>query len=263
MAIADTIRTALGIAGNVIAFGLFLSPSPTFSTIFKKKRTEEFSVVPYIAALLNCLLWVFYGLPIVHPHSVLVVTINSIGAVFEIGYISIFFIYTTGKERIKLLKMVGAILSFFLVVVIGTFSLAHTVEKRTLFVGSVCVVIGTLMYASPLTIMRVVIRTKSVEYMPFNLILASFLNGLVWTAYALIRFDIFVTIPNGLGSVLAGCQLVIYAIYYKSNDDGKGKRLPINDDGEGKRLPINENLKQCESKGELASCMNGNMAHAV
>lgn len=35
----------------------------------------------------------------------------------------------------------------------------------------------------------VIFTTKSVEYMPFYLSLATFVNGVVWTAYALIRFD--------------------------------------------------------------------------
>ena len=39
-----------------------------------------------------------------------------------------------------------------------------------------------------------VIKTKSVEYMPFLLSLVNFLNGCCWTAYALIRFDLYVTV---------------------------------------------------------------------
>jgi solute carrier family 50 (sugar transporter) len=91
-----------------------------------------------------------------------------------------------------------------------------------------------------------VITTKSVEYMPFFLSLVSFLNGVCWTAYALIRFDPYVTvstcvqekssclcmqfpklnhmscsryimqIPNGLGTLSGLIQLILYACYYKS-----------------------------------------------
>jgi uncharacterized protein with PQ loop repeat len=43
-----------------------------------------------------------------------------------------------------------------------------------------------------------VIKTKSVEYMPFFLSLVSFLNGLCWTAYALIRFDLYVTVITSI-----------------------------------------------------------------
>jgi hypothetical protein len=41
-----------------------------------------------------------------------------------------------------------------------------------------------------------VIRTKSVEYMPFFLSLVNFLNGCCWTAYALIKFDLYVTVST-------------------------------------------------------------------
>jgi hypothetical protein len=41
-----------------------------------------------------------------------------------------------------------------------------------------------------------VIKTKSVEYMPFFLKLVSFLNGVCWTSYALQKFDLRVTVSN-------------------------------------------------------------------
>lgn len=41
---------------------------------------------------------------------------------------------------------------------------------------------------------KLVIKTKSVEYMPFFLSLFSFLNGACWTSYALIRFDAYILV---------------------------------------------------------------------
>uniref|UniRef100_A0A0E0QNP6 Bidirectional sugar transporter SWEET n=1 Tax=Oryza rufipogon TaxID=4529 RepID=A0A0E0QNP6_ORYRU len=72
------------------------------------------------------------------------------------------------------------------------------------------------MYSSPLTIMSQVVKTKSVEYMPLLLSVVSFLNGLCWTSYALIRFDIFITIPNGLE-----------AIYYRTTPKKQDKNLKL------------------------------------
>lgn len=37
---------------------------------------------------------------------------------------------------------------------------------------------------------KLVIQTKSVEYMPFTLSLASFLNGVCWTTYSFLPFDV-------------------------------------------------------------------------
>jgi solute carrier family 50 protein (sugar transporter) len=36
--------------------------------------------------------------------------------------------------------------------------------------------------------------TKSVEYMPLSISLASLGNGVAWTTYALIEFDPFITV---------------------------------------------------------------------
>lgn len=228
MAAADIARTVVGIIGNVISLGLFLSPFPTFVKIVKWKSTENFSGVPYVVTLLNCLLWIFYGIPVVHPNSLLVVTINSAGCFLEMIYICIFFAYTNKKERVKVCRMLTVVVAVFVAIAVFTLTLAHTHEKRTLIVGSVCVIIGICMYAAPLTILKLVIETKSVKYMPFYLSLAAFLNGVVWTTYAGIHFDIFVTIPNGLGALLGLIQLVVFATYYerKIPEDQKDKQLP-------------------------------------
>ncbi|KAE8669571.1 Bidirectional sugar transporter SWEET6b [Hibiscus syriacus] len=49
---------------------------------------------------MNCMLWILYGMPMVHPGSTLVVTINSIGLGMELIYLTIFFLYSTNKPRI-------------------------------------------------------------------------------------------------------------------------------------------------------------------
>jgi hypothetical protein len=43
---------------------------------------------------------------------------------------------------------------------------------------------------------KLVIQTKSVEYMPLFLSLASLANSICWTAYALIRFDLYITVSD-------------------------------------------------------------------
>ncbi|WZZ12451.1 hypothetical protein YC2023_105540 [Brassica napus] len=160
---AHTARTIVGIIGNVISFGLFCSPIPTMIKIWKMKSVSEFKPDPYLATVLNCMMWSFYGLPFVHPDSLLVVTINGTGLFMELVYVTIFFIFATSAIR------------------------------------------------------RLVIKTKSVKYMPFFLSLASFMNGVVW-------------IPNGLGSLSGLVQLILYATYYKTtnwnDEDGdKEKRF--------------------------------------
>ncbi|XP_034592341.1 bidirectional sugar transporter SWEET4 [Setaria viridis] len=204
------------LAGNGTALVLFPSPVPTFIRIWKKGSVEQYSPVPYVATLLNCMMWVLYGLPLVHPHSMLVITINGTGMAIELTYVTLFLLYSTGAARRKVLLLLAAEVAFISAVAALVLSLAHTHERRSMIVGILCVLFGTGMYAAPLSVIKMVIQTKSVEYMPLFLSLASLGNGICWTTYALIRFDLYITIPNGLGALFAVAQLILLATYYKS-----------------------------------------------
>ncbi|OMO98479.1 SWEET sugar transporter [Corchorus olitorius] len=177
----------VGIIGNIISFGLFLSPVPTFWRIWKNKSVEEFQPYPYIATVLNCLMWIFYGLPLVVKDNILVTTINGIGLVIELIYLAIYCWYAKDKKKRVI------VFSAFLGEVIFT---------------------AAVVAASPLAVWKKVITTKSVEYMPFWLSVASFVNGCCWSIYALIQFDLYIIISNGLGAVFGAMQLILYAYYY-------------------------------------------------
>ncbi|KAD4178434.1 hypothetical protein E3N88_27025 [Mikania micrantha] len=189
---------------------------PTFIQIVKKGAVEQFSPVPYLATFVNCGIWVLYGLPVVHPHSLLVITINGTGLLIETVYLLLFLIYSNRKQRIKVLLIIFAELVFLGVLTLLALTVAHTTRIRSDIVGSIAIVGNIMMYAAPLSVMKLVITTKSVEYMPFFLSLFSLLNGISWTTYALIRFDPYIVIPNGLGSLLGIAQLILYATFYKS-----------------------------------------------
>ncbi|KAL8159740.1 hypothetical protein V2J09_001277 [Rumex salicifolius] len=196
------IRTVVGIIGNVISIFLFASPLPTFIRIQKNKSVEEFKADPYLATIMNCSLWIFYGLPIVHPNSTLVITTNSIGLAIEL----------TGRIyylKVKVMMYMLVEVAFLSTVASCTLTLFKTTEKRSKVVGIICVVFCLLMYISPLTVMGRVIKTRSVKYMPFYLSLANLANGIIWTIYAFIPIDYFIIIPNGIGTLSGIVQLAL------------------------------------------------------
>ncbi|KAF0926973.1 hypothetical protein E2562_028555, partial [Oryza meyeriana var. granulata] len=215
---------------NVIALFLFLSPVPTFWRIIGRKSTEDFSGVPYNMTLINCLLSAWYGLPFVSPNNILVSTINGAGAVIETAYVVVFLVFASShKTRLRMLGLASAVASAFALVALVSLLALHG-QGRKLFCGVATTVCSICMYASPLSIMRLVIKTKSVEYMPFLLSLAVFLCGTSWFIYGLLGRDPFVTIPNGCGSFLGAVQLVLYAIYRNNKGGGGGCKQPGDDD---------------------------------
>ncbi|KAL1541508.1 bidirectional sugar transporter SWEET5-like [Salvia divinorum] len=215
----DTTRTIVGIIGNVISFFLFLSPLPTFHKIWQEKSVQHFKPHPYLVTVLNCAMWCLYGMPSVHPDSLLVITINSIGLIIESIYVGVFFLYsnTWPKRQAILLFLVGEAVFFFIVVFITFFFLQGT-TNRSMLVGLICIAMNIGMYAAPLTVMARVIKTKSVKYLPFYLSLANFANGIIWSIYALIKFDSYILIPNGLGTVSGLVQLMLFGYYYKTTN---------------------------------------------
>ncbi|XP_024533218.1 putative bidirectional sugar transporter SWEET7d [Selaginella moellendorffii] len=200
----------LGIVGNVTAMVMFLSPTlkirrkdthfslflvsrPTFWRIINSRDTGSFSPVPYACTLLNCLLWFFYGLPAVTSNNTLIVTINAAGIILECIYLIVFFTFAPATHRGYLSMLLVGVAGFFAAAIAVTLT-AFQQEQRAKFVGAVCVVVGTLMYASPLSVMKLVIATRSVEYMPFSLSLCSLINALLWTSYGVLKHDKFLIV---------------------------------------------------------------------
>ncbi|MED6223786.1 Bidirectional sugar transporter sweet1 [Stylosanthes scabra] len=200
------------VAGNASGLFLFLAPTITFKRIIENKSTEQFSGVPYPMTLLNCLLSAWYGLPFISPHNILVTVINGAGAVIEIAYVIIFLSYAPKNERNKVLGLVSFVVIVFTSVVLISL-LALEGDHRRILCGLVAAFFSIVMYGSPLSIMKMVIKTKSVEYMPFFLSLFVFICGTSWFIYGLLGHDPYIATPNGLGSLLGAVQLILYFIY--------------------------------------------------
>ncbi|KAK5792227.1 bidirectional sugar transporter SWEET2a-like isoform X1 [Gossypium arboreum] len=209
---------AAGIAGNIFAFGLFLSPIPTFRRIIRNGSTEQFSGMPYIYALLNCLICLWYGFPIISPGIILVATVNSIGAVFQLIYIIIFIAYATKPMKLKMLGFLVSVFAVFASIVFVSLQFLDS-SSRQLFIGYLSVASLISMFASPLLIINLVIKMKSVEYMPFSLSLATFLMSLAFFVYGLLKHDPFIYAPNGIGTVLGTVQLALYAYFKRASQE--------------------------------------------
>ncbi|KAI0496611.1 hypothetical protein KFK09_022931 [Dendrobium nobile] len=205
---------AAGIAGNIFAFVLFLSPIPTFKRIIKNKSTEQFSGLPYIYSFLNCLICGWYGLPWVTHGAILVATVNSFGALFQLFYCILFIIYSEKGKKVNVsVLLVGVLCSFALIASVSLELLQG--KARQNFVGYLSIASLVSMFASPLSIIRLVIRTKSVEFMPFHLSLATFFMSISFFAYGVLLHDFFIYIPNGIGTALGTMQLLFYSYFSK------------------------------------------------
>ncbi|CAN1230365.1 Bidirectional sugar transporter SWEET2a, partial [Linum grandiflorum] len=200
---------------------------PTFRRIIRNKSTEQFSGLPYIYSLFNCLICCWYGLPFISPNIILVATTNSFGAIFQFVYLAIFIAYTDRTNKVTSpvnRALLGAVLTIFAAIAYGSLRFLDS-ETRQLFIGYLSVFSLISMFASPLFIINLVIKTRSVEYMPFFLSFATFLMSVSFSVYGLLKADVFIYVPNGIGTVLGVVQLALYYYYRNQFDENSTEPL--------------------------------------
>ncbi|XP_028091733.1 bidirectional sugar transporter SWEET14-like [Camellia sinensis] len=122
-------------------------------------------------------------------------------------------IYATREAKIyttKLLIMfnVGA----FGLIALCTFLFSKG-HQRVTIVGWICAVFSVSVFAAPLSIMRLVIKTKSVEYMPFAFSFFLTLCAIIWFLYGFFIKDYYNEIPNILGFAFGIAQMALYIVY--------------------------------------------------
>ncbi|GAA0139697.1 hypothetical protein Leryth_004900 [Lithospermum erythrorhizon] len=209
-----------GILGNIVSFLVYLAPLPTFYRIVKKKSTEGFQSIPYSVALFSAMLYLYYAF--LKGNALMLITINCVGSAIETTYLIIFMIYATKTAKILTAKLLILFNFGALGVIIGfTYMLANG-KQRLSIVGWICAVFSVCVFAAPLSIMRRVIKTKSVEFMPFNLSIFLTLCAVMWFFYGLLIKDYFIATPNVLGFTFGIGQMILYAIYR----NGKKQILP-------------------------------------
>ncbi|XP_055629806.1 sugar transporter SWEET1 [Toxorhynchites rutilus septentrionalis] len=207
-----------------LSFKDFLASSATVSTVFqfltgslicykyiRKKSTGETSGLPFVAGFLSCFLWFKYGI-LTEEHTVIFV--NIIGSALFFAYVLIYFTFSVNK-RVIIRQFLGVCVFILVCTVYTTYELNPA--KAIEVIGLVCCCVGVLFFASPLTKLAHVMRTKNAESLPFPIIIASFFVSLQWFIYGLLIDDKFIQVPNLLGCILSSIQLFLYVIYPSQN----------------------------------------------
>ncbi|XP_031376774.1 bidirectional sugar transporter SWEET17-like [Punica granatum] len=214
----------LGLVGNITTGLVCLAPVPTFWHIVKKRSTEEFESIPYIFQLVNGCFWTYYG--IVKPNSIVVATVNGFSVALMTIYVVIFLVFAPLKMKVRTIVLAVTFDIVFPLVAISLSVLILDREMQISTAGLLSAIFSMIAYGSPLSAMKTVIITKSVEYMPFTLSFLLSVNGGVWTVYSILTKDIYIGIPNVTGLGLGIFQLLLYAMYWKpkkvSSIDGNG-----------------------------------------
>ncbi|KAF9607681.1 hypothetical protein IFM89_038152 [Coptis chinensis] len=206
-----------GLLGNIVSFMVYLAPLPTFYRVYKKKSTEGFHSVPYVVALFSAMLWLYYSF--VNPNGSMLLTINSVGCTIETTYIIVYIIYAPRPAKIFTIKLLLLLnVCVFGLILLCTILFAEG-SKRVTILGWICSAFAVSVFAAPLSVMRLVIKTKSVEFMPISLSFFLTLCAIMWFFYGLLMKDLYVAFPNILGFIFGITQMALYICYKDSKPD--------------------------------------------
>ncbi|CAN1228021.1 Bidirectional sugar transporter NEC1 [Linum grandiflorum] len=207
----DKLALFCGLLGNIISFLVFLAPVPTFYKIYKKKSSQGFHSIPYVTALMSAMLLLYYGF--LKTNATLIITINAIGITIELVYLSVYLFYSPSRELVIFPLLITTIFvgGYGAMMLVTEFWLRGSSRMNT--IGWICAVFNIAVFAAPLSIVRNVIKTKSVEYMPFTLSLFLTLCATAWFFYGLLVNDYYIALPNVLGFLFGITQMILYMVY--------------------------------------------------
>ncbi|KAF8721053.1 hypothetical protein HU200_023467 [Digitaria exilis] len=215
---------AVGILGNILSFLVTLAPVPTFYRVYKKKSTESFQSVPYVVALLSAMLWLYYALL---SMDVLLLSINAIACVVESVYLAIYLVYAPKDAMVFTMKLLSIVNMGCFGAMVAILQFYVEGQRRVTIAGGVGSAFALAVFVAPLAIIRQVIRTKSVEFMPFWLSFFLTISAVVWFFYGLLMKDFFIAMPNVLGLLFGLAQIALYFVYRNPKKNGAVSEVQV------------------------------------
>lgn len=163
----------------------------------------------------NSALWFLYGISSGNP----TLTLSSLSGMTSSAVCTALFARHNSKpENSAVMKKYGAVsVSLLAAMTYGAFygDIASLVGMdATAILGTVGTATSVMAYASPLTVIRSVIQSKSSSALPFGLCAAMSLNAATWLCYGwFVAGDVYLWLPSLLGVSAGLTQLALLAIY--------------------------------------------------
>uniref|UniRef100_A0A914KHD9 Sugar transporter SWEET1 n=1 Tax=Meloidogyne incognita TaxID=6306 RepID=A0A914KHD9_MELIC len=184
--------------------GLFFCGIPICRQIWKRKDTDEISGAPFLMGVLGGTCWIVYAY-LKGDNTVMYVTGTQI---LLYSTYTIFYWFMSKKKlgiSIKILLLVG--------ICSALVALAHIFGQKVFHpLGIICTTLNTMDFAAPLSGLRVVIRRRATSTLPLPLCIANFMVSTEWFIYGLLVWDFYLITPNGIGSLLAFAQLILFVV---------------------------------------------------
>lgn len=206
----------LKMAGPLLFLFLQVSSVGTAYEVKIAKSVGQLSTLPNITLCVNCVVWSLYGYLRADP----TILLPNVCGILTSTYCMFEFHRFSPKKPYRS-YMLG-------VIICGTcIYLATTGDEKT--IGLLGCTLSVLFTASPLAVVRTVIREQSTASLPFCTSLVIFFNSVSWLLYGLlVANDVLIWGPNVLGLGLASLQMILFFVYGTGGKaELKVKKRPI------------------------------------
>ncbi|KJE88769.1 hypothetical protein CAOG_000359 [Capsaspora owczarzaki ATCC 30864] len=158
LSVAAIIATVAVFASSITDDELHDNDRPAVREIERSRTTGATSIVPYVAGIVNCVLWTSYGLLISDPTQIIV---NGIGSGLYIYYLTIYFSYTNDAVTARRTTLLGFCYIAAAFTWVG--GMSTTRAEVTWNLGIVGALTTILFFAAPLSLLVRIVKTKSTD----------------------------------------------------------------------------------------------------
>lgn len=206
------------IIGTILTNFLFISPLPTVLRIDSTQILGELNPLPYPLMIFNCAGWIIYGLSFGSPTVYYMFMANLSGLIGGIYYALVTYPLASRLVQVRM-RFLFIVLPFFEIsaAYFLAFALRGNQDSMKTALGWVAISISVIFFASPLSTIFQVLRTKSGASIHIPLAITAGISTFLWTVYGIALADWFLIVPNGLATIFSTIQLVLVFIFRKAS----------------------------------------------
>lgn len=208
-------KDAVGSIASIVTIAQFFSGALICFDIYKKKRTDGISAVPFIGGTVIGILVLKYAIML---QDKAMFQVNMAAIILNMIYLICYYIYCKYKWNDfykPCLRGVGLIVAVYM------YLRWEEPSKLEFRYGLLVTILMLLLMGSPLIEIKEILRKKDASSIPFPITFMGFFVSILWFIYGIILFNEFMMVQNFIGTLLCAMQLVLCFKYSIKEKDRK------------------------------------------
>ena len=209
LAVAETVCPALGV---VLSNALYASPVPALRACVAKGSLGALNPLPSAIMVIGTTAWAMYAMAVKNPWILASNIPGALVAYYQM--VTMLPLMKPGKQLSQFQNVIlggaGVTLSLWAYLIFSGMSAAAVAQVVGMYATIICIIL----FASPLSTIATVLKTKNSASILAPLTLSQVANCALWTSYGVFAAkDPFVWGPNGTGLLLGLSQLALKLIF--------------------------------------------------